>query len=153
MFMVCYRTNGLCDARNASYRLFFFCVLRGQVVWLTFEYIPYSNYSPRHWRIAETKHMTDGGMSIGWFITWQLFSWNPHWAKYVNIVDHFNYIMMVRDVCILNESWGKLEVMEKKEHKPGDFRVGRSVDDDHIIHIWYMWFVYMFYIVICCVRI
>jgi len=46
--------------------------------------------------------------------------------KYVNIVDYFNYIMMVRGVFILNESRGKLEIVEKKERKPRDFRVGEN---------------------------
>ena len=43
--------------------------------------------------------------------------------------------MMVRGVFILNESRGKLEVVEKKERNPGDFRVGESVDEDHMRHI------------------
>ena len=56
-------------------------------------------------------------------------------AEYVNIVDYFNYIMMVRGVFILNESRGKLEVVEKKERKPRDFRVDESADEDQIRHI------------------
>ena len=56
-------------------------------------------------------------------------------AEYVNIVDYFNYIMMVRGIFILNESRGKLEVVEKKECKPRDFRVGESGDEDQIRQI------------------
>ena len=48
------------------------------------------------------------------------------------IFDPTNSSKMVRSVFILNESRGKLEVVEKKEHKPGDFRVGESVDEDQI---------------------
>jgi hypothetical protein len=40
--------------------------------------------------------------------------------------------MMVRSIVILNELKGKLEVVEKKERIPKDFRVDRSVDEDHI---------------------
>jgi hypothetical protein len=40
--------------------------------------------------------------------------------------------MMVINVFILNESRGKLEVTENKEHKPRDFRLGRSASEDHI---------------------
>jgi hypothetical protein len=40
--------------------------------------------------------------------------------------------MMVRRVVILNELKGKLKVVEKKETIPEDFRVDRSVDEDHI---------------------
>jgi len=43
--------------------------------------------------------------------------------------------MMVRGVFILNESRGKLEVVEKKECKPRDFRVGESADEDQIRQI------------------
>ena len=56
-------------------------------------------------------------------------------AEYANIVDYFNYIMMVRDVFILNELRGKLEVVEKKEHKPKYFKVGENVDEDKIRQI------------------
>jgi hypothetical protein len=40
--------------------------------------------------------------------------------------------MMVRSVVILNELKGKLEVVEKRECKLGDFIVGRSVVEDLI---------------------
>ena len=40
--------------------------------------------------------------------------------------------MMVTSVVVLNELNGKLEVVEKKERIPEDFRVDRSVDEDHI---------------------
>ena len=40
--------------------------------------------------------------------------------------------MMVKSVVILNELKGKLEVVEKKECIPEDFRVDRSIDEDHI---------------------
>ena len=42
----------------------------------------------------------------------------PRRVEFVNIVDHFNYVMMVKNVCSLNESRGKLKDVEKKEHKP-----------------------------------
>ena len=48
------------------------------------------------------------------------------------IFDPTNSSKMVRSVFILNESRGKLEVVEKKERKPGDFRVGESADEDQI---------------------
>ena len=53
--------------------------------------------------------------------------------------------MMVRCIFTLNGSSGNLDVMEKKERKPRDFRVGRSASEDHIKHIC---FVCVFYIVI-----
>jgi len=43
--------------------------------------------------------------------------------------------MMVRGIFILNELRGKLKVVEKKEHKPRDFRVGESADEDQIRQI------------------
>jgi hypothetical protein len=48
------------------------------------------------------------------------------------IFDPTNSSKMVRSVFILNESRGKLEVVEKKERKLGDFRVGESADEDQI---------------------
>jgi hypothetical protein len=48
------------------------------------------------------------------------------------IFDPTNSLKMVRSVFILNESRGKLEVVEKKERKPRDFRVGESADEDQI---------------------
>ena len=48
------------------------------------------------------------------------------------IFDPTNSSKMVRSVFILNESRGKLEVVEKKERKPRDFRVGESADEDQI---------------------
>ena len=48
------------------------------------------------------------------------------------IFDPTNSSKMVRSVFILNGSRGKLEVVEKKERIPEDFRVDRSVDEDHI---------------------
>lgn len=38
-------------------------------------------------------------------------------AEFVNIVDHCNYIMMVKSIYTLNEPRGKLEDVEKKEHE------------------------------------
>jgi hypothetical protein len=40
--------------------------------------------------------------------------------------------MMVRSSVILNELKGKLKVVEKKERIPKDFKVDRSIDEDHI---------------------
>ena len=48
------------------------------------------------------------------------------------IFDPTNSSKMVRSVFILNESRGKLEVVEKKERTPEDFRVDRSVDEDQL---------------------
>ena len=48
------------------------------------------------------------------------------------IFDPTNSLKMVRSVLTLNESRGKLEVVEKKERKPRDFRVGESADEDQI---------------------
>ena len=48
------------------------------------------------------------------------------------IFDPTNSSKMVRSVFILNGSRGKLEVVEKKERKPEDFRVGESADEDQI---------------------
>ena len=48
------------------------------------------------------------------------------------IFDPTNSSKMVRSVFILNESRGKLEVVEKKERKPRDVRVGESADEDQI---------------------
>ena len=47
-------------------------------------------------------------------------------------VSLINMLMMVGDMCISNESVGKLEVVEKKEHSPEDCRVGKVVDENHI---------------------
>ena len=49
-----------------------------------------------------------------------------------------NSSMMVTSVVVLNELNGKLEVVEKKERIPEDFRVDRSVDEDHIKKIIYV---------------
>ena len=46
------------------------------------------------------------------------------------IFDPTNSSKMVRSVFILNESRGKLKVVEKKECKQRDFRVGESADED-----------------------
>ena len=48
------------------------------------------------------------------------------------IFNYTNSSMMVRSIVIINELKGKLKVVEKKECIPEDFRVDRSVDEDHI---------------------
>ena len=48
----------------------------------------------------------------------------------VRSVNSTNLSMRVRSVVVLNELKGKLEVVEKKERIPEDFRVDRSVDED-----------------------